>query len=228
MKPTHPTGPRGVLRTLAALGMRPFDAVFKFLEAGSKRTPAEQCYLDGIKLVESDGRLVFSTAEPFRWQFRFIFWFRWAFLAVCLLLARSVYKDLAGADSVVITVFKWLFVCGVTGLGLMGAFVIGPVFQSIMLRIKKWDGGMDAKLPSFDLARQVVTLPDRSAECAFSNALGFKSTTGGNGWNRLHLETRDASLLFMFNYPPRDAERVRAMLEKVAAVTGIRVLEGHF
>jgi hypothetical protein len=137
------------------------------------------------------------------------------FLGIALVFAWMAYRELVGAESVVVRAIGWVFVVSAVGAGFVGTFVVAPVLGKTLRRLEKQAGDHDSKLPWFDVGKGVAMLPEGKPPVSFGEVQGFKQVKGSDGWSRLELRLRDGSVVFLFNFPKSKSEEISRMVERV-------------
>jgi hypothetical protein len=204
--------------------MKHFDRFFKLFARATELVAAEKCFFGNLALAEEPERLRFVTDASTDGPQRFLSGFRWVFLALCGGMAFMIYRDFATGSPGIIKLIAWGFILFLSGMGLVGAFLIVPMLIKILRRIESQGDRDKAKLPVFDLNNRAVYPPDARTPCPFDRIAGIKSEGVDAGWKKLVLLTTDNDVVFLVNYPVSETKNIANMLNRIAERTALKIL----
>jgi len=194
--------------------------LLRFFEKASDAAPAVGHTFDNLVLVEGKDRLQF-TAEPVpAWTRRFLFWFRWLFLAGTIAMAVQLYQNMKQTGHWAEVLVLWICIVVVLSIGIVGAFLVGPAMSSAFRVIESMTAKSSSKLPSFDLRSRTVRPPDSTHDYPFDDIVGIEAAEGGT---KLVMVLRDHSSVFLLNIPVSKARQMATMLNRVSELTSIRI-----
>lgn len=181
-------------------------------------TATEAVVYSPLYLTTDDDVLSLGPKSP-EAAIRFLSWFRWVILIVCVGFGLLRLREFAVANDLVARVFLVVFALLSCFVGFLGAFVALPL-MSRLLRLMT-GASTPQRFPQFDLRKRTVRLPDKQAFMSIREYRAVQLRPTDKSWLRAEIVAADGQVSFLVNYSRNDRHTAEQHLAEIAARTGI-------